>query len=367
MFVSSGIGNVTVFARGRGSRAPGRCHVRMRRGVTVVEVLLAVGLISLLLALVLPGLQSARESARKSQCLNNLRQLGVASHNHVASFREFPYTSSSPGRALPANLFPNRETRTFQLAASPLATMSASIEQALYDRIDFGDRWLTDLSQPLGAVSEINRPLLNLNVAIFRCPSDRYQPGANNYRANCGIGLRNWRTRKDAGCTSDDRNGRGAFCLAQAIRPAAFTDGLSVTALFSEKVIGDFDPTEMTPFRDRFQWPGDETQCSIDEFVALCQSHVPVDAAHMSYGGSNWLIGGMNATWYNHLLGPNSVVPDCSIGNNIAAGGGPGVYSARSLHPQGVNVLFADGAVSSVNDTVDIRVWHAMGTRDYGD
>lgn len=329
------------------------------RGFTVIELLFCVSIVSLLIALLLPAIMSSREAARRIQCLHHLKQIGVASHNHVSTHRAFPFTSSAPGRILGTK-------GTLQLATSPHAMLMASLDPAVSNRIDFTDQWLTDLSSPMAAVNVSNQAILGVNVPFFRCPSDRYAPGANNYRANFGIGLRHAFPDPAIVC-QDNRNGRGAFVVAKAMRLSEFTDGLSNTVLFSEKVIGDFSDTEMSPFRDRFSWLTDDMPCSIDDVVAMCSSQAPDNYSHRSFGGSNWLTGGLNATWYNHLLAPNSEIPDCSKGDVSAAGGGPGIYTARSLHDGGVNVLMADGSGRFVSQTIDVAVWHAMGSRNGDD
>jgi len=324
-------------------------------GMTIVEILLVVGILSILMALLLPAAFSSRESARRIQCLNNLRQLGLACHHHISAHRTFPYTSSSPGRIV------GSEDDQFQLAASPHAIVMAWMDSTLSDQIDLTDKWLVDLSVPLKPFNVKNRNLSGVNVPFLRCPSDRYEPGSNNYRANMGIGLK-YTFPDVSGPCSDDRNGRGAFRNAHAIPPSEFTDGLSNTVLFSEKVIGDYVRTEMSPFRDRFSW--NDLPCSIDDVVSTCSRQAPENAAHQSFGGSNWLIGGLNATWYNHLLSPNSQVPDCSAGDVTAAGGGPGVYSARSFHSGGVNSVMADGSGRFVSNAIALVIWHALGTRN---
>lgn len=325
-------------------------------GFTLTEMLVCISILGLLMALLLPAVSAARETARRIQCMNNLRQIGIACGNHVSAHRAFPFTSSSPGRII------GRDYDAMQLAASPHAFLIASMDSSLFNRIDFADRWLADMSGQPSSVNVSNREILDFTVPFLRCASDRYEPGANNYRANMGIGMRASLSGPASSCP-DSRSGHGAFVNGRAVRPAEFSDGLSNTVLFSEKLIGDYDDEQMTPFRDRFSWE-QPMPCTTDSVVAICKSRVPADYSHRSFGGSNWLAGGFNATWYNHLLTPNSHVPDCSLGDVNAAGGGSGIHTARSFHRGGVNVLMADGSGRFVSQDVALSIWQAIGTRN---
>lgn len=329
---------------------------RKRDGITVTEVLVCIAILGLLMALLSPSVLAARESARQLQCLHNLRQIGIACGNHVSTHSAFPFTCSSPGRIIGA------EDDVMQLAASPHAFLMASIDVAMFDKIDFSDRWLTDLSRRPSAVNKSNRQILTVNIPLLRCPSDRPQPGANNYRANVGIGIRASLSRPEYACW-DRLNGHGAFVNGKAVTPADFSDGLSNTVLFSEKLIGDYDDEHMTVFRDRYSWE-EKMPCTTDSVVTICKKMIPADNSHQSFGGSNWLSGGLNATWYNHVLTPNSHVPDCSLGDAHVAGGGAGIHTARSFHRNGVNVLMADSSGRFVSQNVDLSVWQATGTRN---
>lgn len=337
------------------AHAHNRSHAPRRGGFTVIELLVTISILGVLAALLLPAVQSLRETARRTQCLNHLRQIGVASHIHVSAHEAFPYTTSAP------KIFLGDADHPFQLAASPHASLLSSLDPTIYHQIDFTDYWLIDLSRHLGAINDANDRMLETNIPVFRCPSDRHQAGANNYRANIGIGLKPALRRHQ----NFPKEWRGAFDIDASVTPAQMADGLSNTVLFAEKVIGDFDDTNMTPFTDRFRWtvgfPNDS-----DGVIALCSQAVPSEPTHYSYSGSNWLLGGMNSSYYNHLLTPNSTVPDCSNANP-SAGGAAGLYPARSYHPEGVNILLADGACRFLSESIDLDVWRAMGTRNGND
>jgi len=327
-----------------------------RSGFTMVELLVSLGIFSLLLALALPSISLARESARRTERSNHLRQIGTASHTPCTTTGRFPLVTATPARVL------GKDDDRFQLAAAPHVALMASLDPVAFRQIDVNDRWLTELSRPIRSSSAMNRAVLELDVSVLRCPSDRLQTGANNYRGNAGIGPYPYPTRRSA-WRQNEWNGRGAFAYHKALAPSDFTDGLANTMLFAEKVSGDFDETGFSPFRDRFLWHSDVFYCSGDDAVAVCSGFVPEGNTHASYSGWTWMLGGLNSTLYNHLMVPNSSVPDCSKGNTLA-GGGSGISTARSLHAGGVNGLTADGAVRFVSESIDLAVWQALGIRN---
>ncbi len=205
-------------------------------------------------------------------------------------------------------------------------------------------------------------------MPTFVCPTDSGPAGRNNYRANLGPGASITLPHLPLDQAHAPRNpvdASGAFVNGRAVAVAEFADGLSNTALFSEKIVGDGDPHTYTPYRDRFY-----TGVNFDsaaEAVDLCRRLAEPNPrhGHDSYSGFTWLVGGYNQTWYNHVLGPNSATPDCAFG--MALGGDPGAFAARSFHRGGVNLLYADGGARFVTDPVDLGVWRAISTRRGGE
>jgi prepilin-type processing-associated H-X9-DG protein len=332
------------------------CHSR-RTAFTIVDVLVSMGVVGLLISLLLPAVASSRESSRRVACINNLRQIGSAAHAHESVHRKFPFTTSS-------HVGPRRLSRPYGFAVSPHTFLTATLAPPVFHQIDFDDVWFVDIQRPSRSPSGVNGDLAASPMPVFRCPSDRHIGGSNNYRANLGISIitRSDSSRSNALCL-DERNGQGAFEHGRELAASAFVDGLSNTAFFSEKVIGDFNERAFTPFTDRYTWyVGGRYSCETDLALELCQTASPPDGRHVSYSGWTWMLGGFNSTWYNHLLGPNPPTPDCQFG--IVFGGGRGVYSARSHHLGGVNVLFADGATKFISEDIDLVIWRALGTRN---
>jgi prepilin-type processing-associated H-X9-DG protein len=291
---------------------------RVRLGVTLVELLVVLGVISLLLALMVPAVQAARESARLMQCRNHLHQIGVAVHHFHSSHGRLPYS-----------LHPLREL------------LPEIGERAVFEALESH------------AIPEPSTP------SAYLCPSDSRAAGSQrhiSYFLNAGSAI---------------HPPNGVFEIHN--RPTRtfrdLTDGLSTTALFSERLVrvwsfGDYPPVEVGRHNPlRYLWrtdiefvPGEERK-----LAAWCLDLT--NRAHASYGSSYW--GGEflpgEGSWYNHILPPNN----WAFMNGDYSNRGP--YPATSLHSGGVNVLMADGAVKFVSSSIDLDVWWALGTRASGD
>lgn len=168
----------------------------------------------------------------------------------------------------------------------------------------------------------------------------------------------------DFGPQFDKGNRTGAWVNGNPLRPQQFRDGLSHTIMFSEKIIGDGDPRQYVPYRDRFGSPVELILA--DEAIRACRDYASTHPPQSdSFSGTTWLYGGWSNTWYNHVAAPNSPVPDCS--EMYVAGGGAGVYTARSLHAGGVHAALGDGAVRFISEKISLAVWRALSTRSGGE
>ena len=322
-----------------------------RAAFSLAELLVAIGIVGILLAVLLPAVQHARERARAISCTNHLRQLTLAAHQHEAALGRFPYTSTTWTDA-------RKSPRRRYYAVSPHAGLLPYLDGAMaaqFDPTATDDPGWIDFAQP--STSPANQQLVSTRFALFGCPSDNRREGTTSYRANMGTSVE---VLPPIG-TVEPISQRGAFVNGNAIRPSDFRDGQSNTAMFSERVVGDFVSDSYSPFQDVFARVGSAEGTS--ELVGRCAEATWNPSNEFSFAGANWLFGGWLHTWYNHALVPNSEIPDCGDGPGFSDGGRV-VMTARSFQPGGIHLATADGAVRRVANSVDRTVWLALGTRN---
>jgi prepilin-type N-terminal cleavage/methylation domain-containing protein/prepilin-type processing-associated H-X9-DG protein len=330
---------------------------RSRRGVTLVEILVVVAILGALMAVILPGVQAARESVRRSSCANNLRQIALAAHNHETARGRYPVGAESrQWDARPD--FPHQFFRW-----SLLAHLAPFYEQEdLLRSLDLSVPLYVGLSP--GDIAPQNKPVVNRTIPLFLCPSDRAATvseffGPTNYAGCTGSGA--------GGGTPFDTD--GMFFINSQIRPRQVTDGLSNTVMFSESTLGD-GPRATT---DR----GSVTVAKGYGFVfttplteAACDR--PFYYNFTDLRGFSWANGEYRTTLYNHARQPNDPALDClaalmTTADKARMYAGYGWRAARSLHAGGVNVAMADGRVAFVRDDIDPAAWRAAATRSGGE
>jgi prepilin-type N-terminal cleavage/methylation domain-containing protein/prepilin-type processing-associated H-X9-DG protein len=300
-----------------------------RRAFTLIELLVVIAIIGVLIALLLPAVQAAREAARRSQCVNNLKQIGIALHNY-----------HDVQGALPGSYLVYETTK-----CSALSQILSNLEQApLYDALNFSLAF-DDLT---------NTTVTNTVVSSFLCPSDFPNPtpargAASNYMADMGSWIV-WQAA--AGPNAALRPPDGAFFGNSSTRFAQVVDGLSSTGFFSERVLADGSNAIVSPQADVFFSPAAPT--TIDDAVQLCRA---VDINNLSnqfplFMGAPWTNG---QHVFQHVMPPNS--RSCGFFTALRA-----VMPPSSRHPGGVNLLLGDGSVRFVKDSVNVTVWRALGT-----
>ncbi len=327
-------------------------------GFTLIELLVAVFIIGLLVALLLPAVQSAREAARRLQCTNNLKQVGLALHNYLAEQNVFP------GINLKTRSFPGTPFFYSTYLYSPIARMLPQLEQApLYNAINF-------LLPPIEGAA-LNHTAMTTLLGFALCPSD-LQPSVPgyarvNYRFNLGP------TPLSAAGSYYPRSQDGPFTAHVCYSPAAFTDGLSSTVGVSERLEGDWTNG---PFKSGGDYlylttaraPGIAPALwDADQAIRYC-SQLSLSLPQESRGGESWLLSGLHFTDYNHCASPNMKIPDCALntdrlGTLWERSIEQGVFKASSYHPGGVNAVLMDGSVRFFTDGIDLKVWRAFATR----
>ncbi len=306
--------------------------MRLRNGLSLIELLVVITIIGVLAALLIPAVQSARESARHSWCTNNLKQIGLALHQYEAACGVLPQSSNG-------NMY------------SPHAMILPYLgQQSLYAAINF-DVWAS-----MAGGKNPNDTVSGTSVATFLCPSDRKPLPGNtwtNYAGNFGYGYQVF--------------GRANGTIANvSVALADVEDGTSQTALFSEELLGFAlkAPVSKPRLRVVFNTPELRSREEFDAFNSTCRQAElgSMRTTRSTHKGFVWLLGGiMGTAAYNHNLGPNQNT--CSNSGNLLEG----AWSVSSQHPGAVTTLFSDGHVRAIKETIDPRLWRALGTRDGGE
>lgn len=319
-------------------------NTNLRRAFTLVELLVVIAIIGLLVGLLLPAVQAARETARSLTCRNNLRQLGLALHNYESAHRSLP-----PGRGAPL-------PRAFSLFPYVLPQLE---QTNLYQRIDFSQAPVSFAVGPTQYDGSANKPVADTPLPLLLCPSDIYGahvPGlefaATNYAGNAGSGLYQLGTLS---------GGDGVFYLNSQTRFRDLTDGTSQTAAIAERTLGYGDGP---PSSSHELWKRGiiELAPGTDPTVANCRQVYTPNSPWNTERGGKWLLGNYGNTLYNHYSGPNPDQSDCMNIQQQKAQMAP-----YSMHSGGAYVVFCDGHVDFIGNGIDLVTWRALGSRSGGE
>jgi prepilin-type N-terminal cleavage/methylation domain-containing protein/prepilin-type processing-associated H-X9-DG protein len=366
--------------------------MRSYRAFTLIELLVVIAIIATLIALLLPAVQMAREAANRAECANHLKQIGLGLHSYLTTYSVFP-----PGRLDPdfvrdgvvQTIYSNYNAADSGGVGTWLGHFSVHchilpyIEQAAaYNAMNFSIK-NTPRILLFGTINTPNLTSYALAQDAFLCPSDSNTTSGgvseNNYRYNFG-GSTPYAGAVDITRQIDrSARGNGAFTIGQCYKSRDFPDGLAQTAMFSEHTKGSLVPrggipTDVdmitSPIRITMGLP------PIDEMYTACLNapraaspfNTMMEAGRFPSGSdfsNGWPFAWYYSALYNHVATPNWSGIDC--GSFSAVSDTPGehaIVAARSMHPGGVNVLRGDGSVRFIEQSIDLQVWRAMGTRN---
>ena len=299
---------------------------RRARGFTLIELLVVIAIIAVLIALLLPAVQQAREAARRTQCKNHLKQLGLALHNYHDTFLTFP-PASVRRYATGVNEW-QTNMRSWTTRILPY------LDQApLYSNVDFS------IEPGMAAAPNPNLNLRNTRLSALRCPSD---PGRGSSAANAPTNY--------MACMGDRISHKGngniwnnIMDINTGTRFGDVMDGTSNTMIVSEIRVGHPMDTSTNAVGGVCPQPG-------------------VTIANPSQRGYSWMYADTIRNWaYNTIYPPNSPLSECNVNT-----GGEFIGAARSFHTGGVHALLGDGTVRFVSENLDLTTWRRVGNRADG-
>jgi len=321
--------------------------MKTRRGFTLIELLVVIAIIAVLIGLLLPAVQKVREAAARTKCTNNLKQIGLALHNYCDVMNWFPEARDP-----------------YPLCFSPHAHLLPFLEQQnVFNLIT-----LTAANGATSTYKGVNATAAVTVVPIFSCPSDVVGAvlGGNGATPGVTFAGTNYVSCVGTGASSsgvingDYVSGNGVFLLlpGPTINFESITDGTSNTAAFSESLYGN-------GLASLSSFPGTPDPSVLAKDISGSAMDPATCAGTNTYTGQRgdrWINGGYLSTAYNHWTTPNSPTFDClNTANDY------GLKTARSQHTNGVNVLFCDGSIHFISNSISLQTWQALATRSGGE
>jgi len=326
---------------------------RLLAAFTLVELLVVIAMIALLIGLLLPAVQGAREAARRTGCQNNLRQLGLALHLYESAFRRYPPSRGWNGDVASPALVWSAQSRLLPFVED--LAVGADVAKNLNN--DYDTAKLTN-SQTL---------ISSLRIEVLVCPSETnakplIDEEERHYPLNYAINMGTWFVFDPV----TKGGGNGAFQVNGRLKSSSFSDGLSKTLAFSEV-------KAYTPYQRDVGKPFFAPPLSPAAINGLGGDEKPEG------GHTEWVDGKTNQTGFTALFPPNTFVPITINGEqrdgdwtNQREGTSTtaptlAAVTSRSYHPGSVNFVLMDGSVHAASDSMDAVLWQALSTRAGGE
>jgi prepilin-type N-terminal cleavage/methylation domain-containing protein len=367
------------------------------RAFTLVELLVVIAIIGVLVALLLPAIQAAREAARRTQCVNNVKQMSLAAANYESAKGYFPPGRMKPDRetlvggawqeATPSSSYPGltpSATERFNNFSVHVWILPYMEQANIYNLIDFKIGQFKRMTD--GTIKNPHYQAYAQAAGIFICPSDPNTGvviSENNYRCNFGgstpfAGYFNDDTSRDPNLVNSfglPGGGNGAFSYGKkGLAAKAFSDGLSNTVFFSERTKGDGSNSGLNRYTMVGLGGNNNSTIQVPTIFQQCLT-LTTPSGQVFYGAGRWLPGddysngwpfaGYDATQYNHVAPPNWSGQDCGTVTFIPdAPYEHAIVAARAEHNGSIVIAYGDAHTSVVNESIDPVVWTAIGTRE---